>query len=324
MTIKWYLEEGIGEHRAIGVASDEIVAARIHWPGELLAGQIVDAILLSRTAGSARGTAQLPTGEEILVDHLPKSASEGATLRIEIIRPAMGERGRLKRAQGRPSELPPAAVSLGGILAAEGAEVAIVRRFPVPGWADLLADAVSREIRFPGGSLIFSPTPAMVTVDVDGTLAPQELALAAVAPIANTLRRFDLGGAIGIDFPTLQAKADRHKIDRALDAALANWPHERTAMNGFGFVQLVSRMARKSLLHRASQSRRGLIARHLLRRAEMVAEPGALLLTCHPAINAYLTPAWQAELGRRTGREIRIKLEPSLALAGCFAQAVAL
>lgn len=318
----WYLEQGIAETRAICVAGDEITAARIHWPGELLAGHVEDAVLLSRATGSARGTAQLTNGHEVLVDRLPKSASEGATVRLEITRPAIGEHGRLKRAQGRPSERAPTTPTLAQTLAAEGVDVTIVRRFPVAGWADLLADALSREINFSGGALIFSPTPAMVTVDIDGALLPRELALAAITPIAQTLRRFDLGGSIGIDFPTLQTKPHRRDVDDALAAALAGWPHERTSMNGFGFVQLVSRLSRKSLLHRASHSRAGLISRLLLRQAEQVEEPGALLLTVHPAIAAKIKPEWQAELARRTGREIRITVEPGLALEGGFAQAV--
>ena len=319
---KWYLEEGIGETRAICAVDDEIMAARIQWPGELLAGHVEDAVLLSRNAGSSRGTAIFANGQEVLVDRLPKSASEGASLRLEITRPAIGERGRLKRAQSRPSELMATSPTLAQTLAAEGHEITSVRRFPVSGWSDLLADALSREIAFSGGSLIFSPTPAMVTVDIDGTLPPRELALAAIGPIAQTLRRFDLSGSIGIDFPTLQTKPDRRDVDEALAAALADWPHERTSMNGFGFVQLVSRLSRKSLLHRASHSRTGLIARDLLRRAEHVTEPGALLLTIHPAVSAKIKPEWQAELARRTGREIRIKVEPGLALEGGFAQAV--
>jgi ribonuclease G len=318
----WYLEQGIGEDRAICVADDEIIAARIHWPGELIAGHVEDARLISRISGSARGTALLASGEEALVDRLPKAASEGATLRLEITRPAIGERGRLKRAQARPSYSAPISPTLAQTLAAEGSEVTTVRRFPVSGWADLLADALSREIPFSGGSLIFSPTPAMVTIDIDGSLPPRELALAAITPIAATLKRFDLGGSIGIDFPTLQTKPERRDVDEALAAALADWPHERTSINGFGFVQLVSRLSRTSLLHRASNSRTGVIARHLLRQAEQIEEPGALMLTTHPAIAAKITAEWQAELARRTGRDIRIKLEPALALAGGFAQAV--
>ncbi|MDZ4307048.1 ribonuclease E/G [Allopontixanthobacter sp.] len=322
--MKWYLEEGIGEHRAIAVAGGEIVAARLHWPGELLAGQVTDAVLLARSGGSSRGTAQLPSGEQVLVDRLPKAASEGAPLRVEITRPSMAERGRLKRALGRPTDKGSTAPTLAQTLAVEGCEAEIVRRFPVPGWSDVIADAVSGEVDFSGGSLLLSPTPAMVTIDIDGTLPPRELALAAIPSIARTLDRMDLGGSIGIDFPTLQTRQHRREVDEALDTALAGWPHERTSMNGFGFVQLVSRLSRKSLLHRAAHSRTGMAARLLLRQAEQVAEPGALLLTCHPAVGAHLTPEWQAELARRTGREIRIRAEPGLALEGGFAQAVPL
>ena len=320
---EWYVEEGIGEHRAIRLEGDRIVAARVDWPGELAVGLVEDAVLVSRAAGSARGTARFAGGEEALVDKLPPSASEGARIRIEVTRPALGERGRRKLARARPTDAAPRpAPALAEALRAEGHEVRIVREFPAGDGAELAAEAFAGEVAFPGGSLQFSPTPAMLLIDVDGTLAPRALALAAVAPLVEALRRFDVGGSIGIDFPTLAAKEDRRAVDEALAAGLADWPHERTAMNGFGFVQLVARLERPSLLHRTAFQRAGMAARALLRRAERLQGAGAVLLSAHPALEAQLKPEWLAELARRTGREVRWEARPALALEAPQAQLV--
>ncbi len=321
--IAWLVESGIGEDRAIRIEGEHAVAARIDWPGFLAAGQVEDAVLTARAKGSSRGTVRFASGHEALVDRLPRDAQQGAPIRVEVTRSALFEKTRVKRAQCRPTQQAPRpAPTLAETLANEGHEVRTVHHFPVGHWEDIWSEAWSGMIDFSGGSLHFSPTPAMIMVDVDGTLPARELSLAAVQPLANAVRRFDLAGSIGIDFPTLEAKADRRMVDGALDAELADWPHERTGMNGFGFVQLVSRLTRPSLLHRLSQSRTGAAARLLLRRAGEEMPPGALLLTCHPAIGAHLTAEWQAQLARRTGREIRIKLEPGLALEGGFAQSV--
>ena len=320
---EWFVEEGIGEHRAIRLDGDRIVEARVQWPDELTAGQVEDAVLVSRAAGSRRGTARFASGEEALVDKLPPSASEGAPIRLEVTRPALGERGRRKLARARPStgELRPAP-TLAEQLRAEGHEVRVIREFPAGDGAELAAEAFAAEVAFPGGSLQFSPTPAMLLVDIDGTLAPRALALAAVTPLAEALRRFDVGGSIGVDFPTLADKADRRAVDEALAAALSGWPHERTAMNGFGFVQLVARLERPSLLHRATFQRAGTAARKLLRQAEFLRGAGALLLSGHPALEAQLKPEWLAELARRTGRDVRWEARPGLAIEAPQAQLV--
>src|SRR5690606_2462866 len=300
-----------------------IVAARVDWPGELAAGQVEDAILVSRAAGSRRGTARFASGEEALVDNLPASATEGARVRLEVTRPALGEHGRRKLARAKPTDAAARpAPTRAGRLAAEGHEVRIVREFPASVGSELAAEAFAGEVAFPGGSLQFSPTPAMLLVDVDGTLDPRALALAAVKPLTEAVRRFDIGGSVGIDFPTLAAKADRRAVDDALAEALVDWPHERTAMNGFGFVQLVARLERLSLLHRATFQRAGMAARTLLRRAELLQGPGAILLSSHPALERQLKPEWLEELARRTGRVVRWQANPSLALEAPQAQLV--
>jgi hypothetical protein len=318
----WEVEEGIGEERAILLEHEVIAAARLHWPGTLAAGQIEDAVLISKVAGSPRGTVRFASGEEALVDGLPRAASEGAPLRLVVTRAAIAEAGRAKLARARPNAAAPRpAPTLAEALAAEGHEVRIVRRF-AEGWDELAGEAFAQAITFAGGSLTLSPTPAMTLIDIDGTLPPKQLALTAIPAVAAALRRLDIGGPVGIDFPTLPGKAERRAVDEALAAALTGWPHERTAMNGFGFVQLVARLERPSILHRIAQDRAGAAARLLLRRAEGVADPGAILLTAHPAVRARLTEDWLGQLARRTGREIRTAADPALAPEAGFAQAV--
>lgn len=312
---EWLVEPGIGETRAILVDRGQVIAARLDWPGALAAGQVEDAQLISRSAGSRRGTARFTNGQEALVDQLPPDAREGAPIRLKIMRAAMAEAGRLKRAQARPTQDAPCL--------APAVPGRIVPAFPAGLWEDVWSDAWQGSVHFGGGSLIIAPTPAMTVIDIDGTLPPRALALAAIPALTATLRRMDLAGSIVIDFPTLADKSDRQAIDGALAAALKDWPHERTAMNGFGLVQLVARLERPSLLHRLAMDPAGAAARLLLRRAEQVAQTGpAVLLTAHPQVRAATRSGWIDELVRRTGRTISWQDDTGLALDGGFAQAL--
>ncbi len=318
---EWLVEEGIGETRALLTENDQILAAKLFWLSKDCARTILMAKIVSRKAGSSRALCVSPRGVEINADGLPRDASEGSDVRLIITREAMAERGRLKRAQARyfsddnPHIPPPSVFATGKH----------VRRFPSGLWEEVWDAASSGQIHFAGGSLIISVTPAMTLIDIDGEGSPLELSLAAVPVIAQALRWFDLAGNIGIDFPTVQDKEGRKAVDAALEEALDDWPHERTAMNGFGFVQIVARLEGPSLLHRFSTSRVGACARIALRRAETAEGPGAiLLLTVHPALKSKLKEEWLVELARRTGKEVRIDTNPSLALEGSQAQIVGL
>ena len=310
---EWLVEEGIGETRAILLEGDTVLAAKCRWPGELHAGEAIAAKLTTKRG--ARGTAVTADGREVLVDKLPRDASEGSSLDLVVTRAAMTERGRYKLPAARPA-------AQAHICNDVFTTARRVHRFPAGAWEEVWHAASSGEIAFAGGSLLFAVTPAMTLIDIDGDLDQRALALGAVRPLADALRQFDLGGSIGIDFPTLEAKTDRKAVDTALDEALAEWPHERTAMNGFGFVQLVARLQGPSLLHRFATSRVGMAARMALRRAEMVEGAGVTLITVHPALKAKLKPEWLAETERRTGRPLRIVTDPGLAIEACAAQVV--
>ncbi|WP_394731069.1 ribonuclease E/G [Altererythrobacter sp. GH1-8] len=313
----WLVERGIGEDRALLMDGEHVLGAKLRWPGEMFAGQHIEAQLTSKPSGARRGVATLPNGQDILVDHLPPDLTEGQRVSLTITRAPIAERGRLKKAQGRytSTRLADAPEWLAG--ARE------TREFAEGAWEDIWHTASSGEIQFEGGSLLFSVTPAMTLIDVDGDGSPRDVALAAAPVIARWLNLFDLGGNIGIDFPTVEAKADRKAVDAALDQALADWPHERTAMNGFGFVQIVARLEGPSLLHRFATSRTGMCARMALRQAELAQGTGnMLLLSIHPALKAKLKPEWLEDLSRRTGRQIEIETDPSLALEGVSAQMI--
>lgn len=318
---EWLVEEGIGEERALLVENDQVLAARLRWDNQICAGSIVLGKIISKQSGSSRGLCLTPHGHEVNVTGLPRDASEGSEVRLMIHREPMAEKGRLKRAQGKvfsdtKPELPPSSVlSLGKF----------VNRFPEGLWEDIWMTASDGAIAFPGGSLIISVTPAMTLIDIDGYGSPKQLALAAIPAISRAIGWFDLGGSIGIDFPSIEAKADRKAIDSALALALEDWPHERTAMNGFGFVQIVARLEMPSLLHRFAYSRAEACARFLMRQASRVTEPGALLLTCHPSVRGATPDDWLIKLAELTGRrfeDIRFETKPTLALDAGFAQAV--
>lgn len=317
---EWLIEEGIAEHRAVRLEGGRIAQARVAWPNRLMAGSVIEARLVARAAGSTRGTARADSDEEILVDGLPREASEGAPLRIAITRAALEGPGRLKRAQGRPTAQAPRTRSLAGTLKAAGHAVAPVRRFPAGDWDTLHAEALTGEIAFGGGTLLIAPTPAMTTVDIDGGLAPRALAIAAVPALGDALRRLDIGGTVAVDFPTLAAKAHRREVDLALDGMLADWPHDRTAMNGFGLVQIVSRSERPSLVQLAAWQRTAFIWRNLLRRAADLDGPGVIELAMHPALEGAVEASHLAELERRSGKRVRIVKAATLVLEAPHAQ----
>jgi hypothetical protein len=311
---EWLIERGIGETRAVLVEDGAIVEARIELDGLVRAGSVIAARLLS-TGHNA--IARDGAGNEYLLPRGAPGVTEGAALNIEIAREAIPGSEPWKRPFARVTDQSPCVA-----VAFEGRELSIPMakdELGAAGWNDLVDQARSGAVEFAGGVLRISPTPAMTLIDVDGYLAPDELAVLGSAEAAKAIRRLDIGGSIGVDLPTARSKATRQRAAEAIDAHLPQ-PFERTAVNGFGFVQIVRPKSRASLVELA-QDRAAFEARALLRRAAFEA-PGPKRLVAHPAIMAVLQskPDWLETLGRHVGGAISLRADPALPMSGGYAE----
>ncbi len=304
---EWLYEAGIGEARAALVEQDRIVEAAIELAQDgLRVGTVARARLVALLPGR-RGRVALDGGEA-LINTLPPGITEGAALTVEIVREAIPEPGRAKLAKAVATDAAPcAAPDLHARLVATGHPVRIIRShepdaLEAAGWSELLDEALSGEIVFPAGALRLSPTPAMTLFDVDGAPPLDALAITAAYEVAAAIRRHGIGGSIGIDFPTLQGKAQRQAVAAAIDDALP-LPFERTTMNGFGFLQIIRPRPRASIPELLRADPVGAAARAALRSLERTPPTASRRHRLPATILARLNaePAWLAELARRTG-----------------------
>ena len=306
----WWIERGIGETRAVLIEDRRIVEARILRDGVVPVGTVL-AARLSRSG--ARNAVAVADAREYLLPKGAAGVTQGASLAIEVTREALAGAEPWKRPLARWSDAAPCTAP-----ALAGRDL----NFPSPtdeleavGWSDLIDEARSGIIAFPGGELRIALTPAMTLIDVDGGLPPVDLAIAGARAAARAIRRHGIGGSIGIDLPTCRGKAERQAVAEAVDAILPQ-PFERTAVNGFGFIQIVRPRRHASLLELAAD-RPAFEARALLRRAAR--EVGRVWLVAHPAVIAALDPAWLAALSLQVGGTVDLRADPALAMSAAYA-----
>ena len=313
---EWLFEAGIGEARAALVEDDTILEAAVEPEGTLAVGTVARGRLVELLP-RRQGRVAID-GADLLLAALPPGATQGAAITVEVVREAISEPGRLKPARCVVSE---AAARPGPDLLARIVASGVPVRRPraheadaleAAGWSEVLEEARTGDVAFAGGMLRMSVTPAMTLFDVDGAGEPEPLALAAAGAVGAAIRRHGVGGSIGIDFPTLPGKVPRQAVAAALDAGLA-WPgaggFERTAVNGFGFLQVVRPRPHPSLPERLRDGPVRAAAAALLRRAERT-PPGSPAVHAAPAaVVRFLQdrPAWLAELARRTGVPHRLE-----------------
>jgi hypothetical protein len=307
---EWLFEAGIGEDRAILVEDGNIIEAQVEWPG-LRAGTVAAARLTSILVPGKRGVATLADGAEALIEPLPR-ISEGAAIRVKIVRETISEPGAVKRAKGRITD---AALRVGRDLAARiGAHHLVGLHdddaFEAAGWSECLEQAARGIVPFDGGTLRIVLTPAMTLIDIDG-----DDARGGVRAAARAIRRFGLSGNIGIDVPTVAGKAERQAITAEIDAMLPP-PFERTSVNGFGFLQIIRPRVRASLCERMQLDGVGAAARAVLRRAQRSQLFGSCEISAAPEIIRAIecNPQWIETLSRQIGGVVSLRADTKTGL----------
>ncbi len=298
------IEAAPGATRALVLDGDRVVAAHVDRDDEPLPVGLVAPARLNARDGR-RGTVAM-AGGEALVEPVPAEWRMGETRLAEVVRAAWSDGVRDKQARvalhpGPAQAAPTVAQRLAGaeIVPAHGPD-----RLAEAGWDAVVDEALTGRIAFAGGQLLLTPTPAMLVIDVDGPGAPQALAEAAAHSVAAAVGRLGLGGPIVVDFPTLGGRAARAAVDAILAASLPA-PFEKTAINGFGLVQIIRPRTRRSLIEETR--RPGFAALELLRRAMRLLGP--VRITAAPAVIGWLhdRPALVAELARLTGGAVQLE-----------------
>ncbi|MCG2841925.1 ribonuclease [Sandaracinobacter sp. RS1-74] len=305
----FFLSERLGETRAAVVERFHLVEMHIARDGDgLAAGARLPARLKAKLG--QRGIAQAD-GEELLVEPWPAGATEGATVTLEVTRAAWAEHGRERLAKARPTALAPSpSPGLAAALQARG----LARK---PGWPPEVADqwdeafeqAKLGRFAFDSGALQLMPTPAFLAVDVDGP--GLSLALPALAALARLIRLWGLGGNIVVDLPAAD-KAQRTAAAEAFDAGMRSLAFERTAINGFGMLQIVRPRPGPSILERAQLDRAGTEAIELLERALADRGTAPLRLKARAPVVRWLEsrPHLLEELGQRSHRAVDLAVDP--------------
>lgn len=315
----WLFERGIGERRAILVDGDTIIEAAIERDDDgPQVGAIVPARLERILQPGRRALVVLEGGTEALAEPPPRDVTEGATFLAQVIRQAIPEAGAVKRSLVRhapPDSAPHPGADLLARISAGPEPVRELRPhdadlLEAAGWSELIDAARTGDVGFPVGRLRISPTPAMTLIDVDGDGDLEALAVAGAAAAAAAIRRFGIGGSIGIDLPTVGRKDVRTQAAEMIDRHLPQ-PFERTAVNGFGFVQIVRPRARPSLIERVRYDPASTTALALLRRAERTPGTGPIWLTARSAtLDRIRAAGWHDSLARRIGAEVVLHADP--------------
>lgn len=327
MALEWLIESLPGERRAALVDGETLLEIRLlREEADPVQRGAVFGARLRRKVGPTRAIVDLGAGREAYLQPIPPGLSEGRLVAVEITRPALPEPGQMKLPHARPAL--DASASAPGLLAPapawtpEGAPARQVQRLPAElGVEEALDAAVSGEVAFPGGLLTLERTRAGLVIDVDGSGPAIDVNRAAARTIARLLRLYAIGGPVMIDFLTSSARADRAAVADAFDAAAKAdpTPFERTAINGYGLMQVIRPRPDPSVIDLLCGTRRNQwsaesLALRLIREVIHAQGAGVRRIVARPEVIETLNrwPDLLARAATRAGARIDLLAEPQV------------
>jgi hypothetical protein len=239
---------------------------------------------------------------------------DGARIPFEVTREAIAEPGRIKLPEimlrdsapkplmskdalweARLASLGPSAINTS---LADGFDVAIAGQ-------SQLGDV----------TISFQRTKAGLVFDIDGIGDAFAINMVAATEIARLLRLYQVGAMILIDFVSMESKAQRTQIAEAFDAASVADPRsfERTAINGYGMMQVVRARPRPSVLDQLFGTRIAALsvetqAYWLLRAVAQSSGFGTRTVTAQPEVTTLMQSKrwarWRAAAVRLAGADM--------------------
>lgn len=240
-------DDAPGERRAALVEDGQIVEIHIqrdlHWAlGETCEGRI------DRKTPSGSYVVS-DDGDEILIRGKVE-AGEGERVVFEIKREAIAEPGRAKPAEGRVLEAMAQVSRNKDILWDDRLSALNADAIRTQPFGDAFDAGIAGSSHVGDVTVSFQRTKAGLVFDVDGVGDPIAINLLAAKEIARLLRLYQVGAMVMIDFVAVDSKPSRIQIAEAFDsaAALDLRPFERSAVNGYGLMQVVRARPRPSVL----------------------------------------------------------------------------
>ena len=306
-------DDAPGERRAALVENGNIVEIHIQR----------DALWALGETGTGRIDRKTPSGAYVVTDSghefLLRSKigdPEGARVTFEVTREAIAEPGRIK----------PAEIALRDSGCAQPSQKDALwdvrlTAFAQPVISASIADgfdiALSGQSQLGSVIISFQRTKAGLVFDVDGMGSAFDINQVAAAEIARLLRLYQVGAMVMIDFVSMEAKTQRTQIAEIFDTASMSdgRPFERTAINGYGLMQVVRARPRPSVLDHLFGTRVAALsdetqAYWLLRAVAQSSGFGARTVTARPDVAALLESqkwaGWRTQAMRAAGADMLV------------------